>query len=111
MNRWLVRIAIVFGSGVVVGCSPVEPDPKPTAIEVAVSEHPEQALTLDDCIALTDKAKLTICLEQLKAQEDSELVGLQVENATKRAKLTELEKEADAAMQRLENRILESDPD
>ena len=111
MNGWLICIAIAFGSGAVVGCSPLEPDPKPAAIEVAAREQPEQALTLDDCIALTDKAKLTICLEQLKAQEDSELVGLQVENATKRAKLTELEKEADAAMQSLESRILENDPD
>jgi exonuclease VII large subunit len=111
MNGWYVCIAIVFGSGTVAGCSPVEPDPKPAAIEMVVSEQQEHAVTLDQCLARTDEVELTTCLEQLKAQEDAQLARLEAENVAKREALIERQEEADTAMQRLENRILENEPD
>jgi len=118
MNGWYACIAVAFGLGASAGCSPVEPASQATVIEVASIEQPVNTVALEECLALTDQIELTACLEQLKAQEDAKITQLEAENAARREEFTQLEKktaelseEADDAMQRLEKRVLENEPD
>lgn len=102
------RIGSVLATCFVVACTPSEPETAASNEETV--GDPQPVVTRDACLALTDPSKLTACLEQLKAQEDTELARLEAENASKREELARLEVEANDAEKRLEDRILENEP-
>ena len=102
----------VLGFIFIVGCS-----------ADASNEAHTKPLSVDECVVMTDPSEMTACFAKLEAQEAQAIANLKAENEAFRqqklasqariadkTKMTDvLETEADAALERLEARILETE--